>query len=70
MFHASLCEDSFIQHIFMLNCHSCYRGNKTSVKYGMETHDINDYLNVDITDRYDGEEEDDYMINFFHDNMD
>ena len=26
----------------MLNCLSCFRGNKTSVKFVMDTHDIND----------------------------
>ena len=40
------------------------------MKYSMDTHDINEYLEVDITDRYDGEEDDEYMINHFQHNID
>ena len=51
---------------FMVNCHSCFRGNKTSIKYGQKTHHINQYLNVSQDDRYDGAEEDEFMIGHFH----
>ena len=46
----------------MLNSHSCFRGNKTSVKYEFDTHDIEEYLNVNENIKYDGNEEDEWMI--------
>jgi hypothetical protein len=46
---------------FMTNCYSCIHGNKTSTKYGFTTYSLEDYLNVDANDAYDGDDSDDYM---------
>ena len=69
MQNETVCQDSFVQHFFMLNCHSCFRGNKTSVKYEFDTHDIEEYLNVNENVKYDGNEEDEFMIQYCDNNM-
>ena len=46
---------------FMTNCYSCIHGNKTSTKYGFTPYSLEDYLNVDANDAYDGDDSDDYM---------
>jgi len=46
---------------FMVNCYSCFRGNKSATKYGLQSPTIGEYLNVNATHRYDGEEADEWM---------
>ena len=46
---------------FMTNCYSCIHGNKASTKYGFTPYSLEDYLNVDANDAYDGDDNDDYM---------
>ena len=46
---------------FMVNCYSCFRGNKSATKYSLQSPTIGEYLNVNATHRYDGEETDEWM---------
>ena len=48
----------------MVNIYACVRGNKTSKKYQFNPPSLNDYLNVNANDRYDGLDANKYMINF------
>ena len=47
---------------FVVNCHTCVRGNKTSTKYCILTPMIENYLDVMIDDAYNGNAADDLMI--------
>ena len=47
---------------FMVNCYTCLRGNKTSVKYHIPAPSIEDYLDVTMDDAYDGDNADELMI--------
>ena len=46
---------------FMTNCLSCFRGNKTGVKYGLNVPTLDQYLN-DVDYSYDGDNADDFMM--------
>ena len=47
---------------FMTNVYSCFRGNKSSVKYNLVTPDVEVYLDVDEDDWYDGDDADEWML--------
>ena len=49
---------------FMTNVYTCIHGNKTATKYGFETVPLSTYLDVNESDAYDGDEEDDFMVDF------
>ena len=51
---------------FMSNVHCCFRGSKTSVKYGFGKVNIEEYLNVDMNDAYDGEDADEFITNLLN----
>ncbi len=47
---------------FMVNVYTCVRENKTSIKFGIQSPVIEEYLNVDNSDWYDGNDADQDMI--------
>ena len=47
---------------FMTNIHTCCNGCKTALKYNFEKIDVNDYLNVNMDDAYDGDDANEYII--------
>ena len=49
---------------FTVNLYSCGRGNKTSKKYQMDPPSLVEYLNVTANDRYDGLDDNEYMMEF------
>ena len=58
-----VCEQLFAI-FFMTNCLSCFRGNKTRVKYVLNATTLNQYLN-DVDYSYDGDNADDFMMGHF-----
>ena len=49
---------------FMTNLYTCIHGNKTATKYGFNTIPLSEYLDVDVNDAYDGEDQDEFMADF------
>jgi len=47
---------------FMVNVYTCVRGNKTSTKYWLVPPTVEEYLDVDMDDMYDGDDADELMI--------
>jgi len=47
---------------FMVNVYTCFRGNKTSTKFQFPPTRIEEYLSVDETDWYNGDDAHEYMI--------
>ena len=49
---------------FMDNIYRCLRGNKTSKKYKFYPPSVEEYLNIRIEDRYDGQDACPFMLDF------
>ena len=47
---------------FMVNVYTCFRGNKTSTKFQFPSTRFEEYLSVDETDWYNGDDAHEYMI--------
>ena len=54
---------------FMVNVYTCMRGNKTSKKYQMYPPSVDEYLNVGVKERYDGEDACEFMLDFLGGNI-
>ena len=54
---------------FMCNVYTCLRGNKTSKKYQLDPPSIEEYLHSEASDRYDGIDASEFMLQFLNSNV-
>ena len=54
---------------FMCNVYTCFRGNKTSKKYQLNPPSVEEYLHGYASDRYDGVDASEFMLEFLDTNV-
>ena len=53
----------------MCNVYTCFRGNKTSKKYQLNPPSVEEYLHGYASDRYDGVDASEFMLEFLDTNV-